>query len=181
MSKTPLILAVVSIVIISCLTFALDKSDALRKRLEADNEQKTHTIALQNKMIVDKSLQFQRFNQIASSASSNGLHQRAASEERKIEYKAIIQKDPTCDLPVPRGIADRLLNNTYRLRGIAMRIDAQNADPADPAITAGRALTYCDLPVWVDALLTDIEQANTQLMAIEQAEDERQNEKTQQH
>ncbi|EFB70322.1 hypothetical protein PROVRUST_08545, partial [Providencia rustigianii DSM 4541] len=44
-------------------------------------------------------------------------------------------------------------------------------------ITTGRVLTYCDLALWVDPLLTDLEQANTQLMAIEKFDEEREHEK----
>nr|WP_282565857.1 DUF2570 domain-containing protein [Providencia stuartii] len=145
------------------------------------NNQLASELAMQQHIIADQSLQFQRFNQIAASASSRGIQQRAAAEERKIEYKTILKKEPTCDLPVPHDVANSLLSNTYRLRASAMRSITDNTDPASTAIIARQPLTYCDLAVWVNALLADIEQANTQLMAIKDIEDARQNEKTEQH
>ncbi|EOG5604226.1 DUF2570 domain-containing protein [Providencia stuartii] len=181
MSKTPLTLAVISIFLVGCLIFLLDKSEASRKRLVNANNQLASELAMQQHIIADQSLQFQRFNQIAASASSRGIQQRADAEERKIEYKTLLKKEPTCDLPVPRDIADSLLNNTYRLRASAMRSLAENTDPASTAIIARQSITYCDLALWVNALLADLEQANTQLMAIEDIEDARQNEKTEQH
>ncbi|MEY0875179.1 DUF2570 domain-containing protein [Providencia manganoxydans] len=181
MSKTPLTLAVISIFLVGCLIFLLDKSEASRKRLVDINNQLASELATQQHIIADQSLQFQRFNQIAASASSRGIQQRADAEERKIEYKTLLKKEPTCDLHVPRDVANSLLNNTYRLRTSAMRSLAENTDSAGNTVIARQPLTYCDLAVWVNALLTDLEQANTQLMAIEDIEDSRQNEKTEQH
>ncbi|HHR6383428.1 TPA: DUF2570 domain-containing protein, partial [Providencia alcalifaciens] len=106
------------------------------------------------------------------------ITQRASTEERKIDYKTILKKEPTCDFPVPKSISDRLLSNTYRLRAIAMSSHSENANASRTTITTGRILTYCDLALWVDPLLTDLEQANAQLMAIEKFEKERNHEKT---
>lgn len=181
MSKTPLTLAVISIFLVGCLIFLLDKSEASRKRLVDVNNQLASELAMQKRIIADQSLQFQRFNQIAASASSRGIQQRADAEERKIEYKTLLKKEPTCDLPVPRDVANSLLNNTYRLRASAMHPFAESADSTGNTLIARQPLTYCDLAMWVNALLADIEQANTQLMAIKDIEDSRQNEKTEQH
>lgn len=181
MSKTPLTLAVISIFLVGCLIFLLDKSEVSRKRLVDVNNQLTSELAMQQRIIAGQSLQFQRFNQIAVSASSRGIQQRAVAEERKIEYKTLLKKEPTCDLPVPHDVTNGLLNNTYSLRASAMRAIAEGTNPARTAIIARQPLTYCDLALWVNALLADIEQANTQLMAIKDIEDARQNEKTEQH
>ncbi|WP_318556736.1 DUF2570 domain-containing protein [Providencia stuartii] len=181
MSKRFALLIFISTLSVCCLIFLLEKSDRLIKLLVNENNRLASELATQQRIIADQSLQFQRFNQIAASASSRGIQQRADAEERKIEYKTLLKKEPTCDLPVPRDIADSLLNNTYRLRASAMRSLAENTDPASTAIIARQSITYCDLALWVNALLADLEQANTQLMAIEDIEDARQNEKTEQH
>ncbi|MEY0115082.1 DUF2570 domain-containing protein [Providencia rettgeri] len=143
---------------------------------EANTQLKTD-VSNQSKVIADQSLSFHRANQISSAAYRNGIIQRASAEERKIEYKTILKKEPSCDLPVPRFISDRLLSNAYRLRAIAMHTNTENANAASTTITTGRILTYCDLALWVDPLLTDLEQANTQLMAIEKFDEEREHEK----
>ncbi|MEY1580121.1 MAG: DUF2570 domain-containing protein [Providencia rustigianii] len=145
--------------------------------LQEENTQLKTDVSNQSKVIADQSLSFHRANQISSAAYRNGIIQRASAEERKIEYKTILKKEPSCDLPVPRFISDRLLSNAYRLRAIAMHTNTENANAASTAITTGRILTYCDLALWVDPLLTDLEQANTQLMAIEKFDEEREHEK----
>lgn len=145
--------------------------------LQEENTQLKTDVSNQSKVIADQSLSFHRANQISSEAYRNGIIQRASAEERKIEYKTILKKEPTCDLPVPRFISDRLLSNAYRLRAIAMHTNTENANATYTAITTGRVLTYCDLASWVDPLLTDLEQANTQLMAIEKFGEEREHEK----
>lgn len=181
MNKRLILLTVISLLSVGCLIFLLEKSDRLIKLLVSENNRLASELATQQHIIADQSLQFQRFNQIAASASSRGIQQRADAEERKIEYKTLLKKEPTCDLPVPRDVADSLLNNTYRLRTSAMRSLAEGIDPTRHAVIARQPLTYCDLALWVNALLADLEQANTQLMAIEDIEDSRQNEKTERH
>ena len=145
--------------------------------LQEENTQLKTDVSNQSKVIADQSLSFHRANQISSEAYRNGIIQRASAEERKIEYKTILKKEPTCDLPVPQFISDRLLSNAYRLRAIAMHTNTENANATYSAITTSRVLTYCDLASWVDPLLTNLEQANTQLMAIEKFDDEREHEK----
>lgn len=155
----------------------IDKLNTQIGGLQEENTQLKTDVSNQSKVIADQSLSFHRANQISSAAYRNGIIQRASAEERKIEYKTILKKEPSCDLPVPRFISDRLLSNAYRLRAIAMHTNTENANAASTAITTGRILTYCDLALWVDPLLTDLEQANTQLMAIEKFDEEREHEK----
>ncbi|TOL39762.1 hypothetical protein CGH97_27075, partial [Vibrio parahaemolyticus] len=63
-----------------------------------------------------QSLQFNRFNQIATSAYRYGIQAEVKSQERVIEYRTILKKEPTCDLLVPQSIANRLLKYTDNLR-----------------------------------------------------------------
>ncbi len=156
----------------------IEKLNSQLDELQEKNTQLKTDINNQAKVIADQSLAFHRANQISSEVYRNGITQRASAEERKIDYKTILKKEPTCDFPVPKSISDRLLSNTYRLRAIAMSSHSENANATRTTITTGRILTYCDLALWVDPLLTDLEQANSQLMAIEKFEKERNHEKT---
>lgn len=156
----------------------IDHLNVQLSELETKNTQLLREVDNQSAIIATHTFQFQRVNHISQIATRHGIIQRAEAEERKIEYKTILKKEPTCDLPVPLPISDRLLSNTYRLRASAMHPDTQNANSASSAISARRVLTYCDLALWIDPLLTDLAQANAQLKAIEQIEEVRQHEKT---
>ena len=132
-------------------------------------------------IITAQSFEFNRFNRIAQAATQNNITQRAASEERQIEYRTILKSNPTCDLPVPRAVSDGLLRDTYRLRARTMHPAAGLTDKAGAAVPAARTLTYCELPLWIDLLIADLDEANTQLDGIHAAEKARQHEQTQQH
>lgn len=158
----------------------INKIDQLNEhvgKLTAENTQLSLDIDKKSAEITEQSLSFHRANQIAGDAYRRGIIQRAAAEERKIEYKTLLKNEPTCDLPVPQSLSDRLLNNAYRIRASAMRPHPENLNATSAANPPGRVLTYCDLALWVDPLLTDLETANTQLGAIEQFDQERNGEK----
>lgn len=145
--------------------------------LTAENQQLSRDIDRQSTVIADQALTFQRANHLSSEAYRHGLTQQAITQERKIEYKTILKKQPTCDLPVPRALSDGVLSNAHRIRARALSADPENLNATGAPILTGRILTYCDLALWVDPLLTDLEQANTQLMTIGQLDSERQHEK----
>lgn len=158
----------------------IKKIDRLNERvgtLTTDNKQLSLEVDKKSALITDQSLTFHRANQIAGDAYRRGLIQRAAAEERKIEYKTLLKNEPTCDLPVPQSLSDRVLSNAHRIRADAMRPHPGNLNATRAANPTGRVLTYCDLALWVDPLLTDLETANTQLGAIEQFDEERNGEK----
>lgn len=121
-----------------------------------------------SKIIATQSLQFNRFNQIATSAYRYGIQAEVKSQERVIEYRTILKKEPTCDLPVPQSIADGLLKYTYELR--SMYADPQNANRASASTTATSTLTYCQAVLWINPLLSALDKANTQLEAIRKLE-----------
>lgn len=158
----------------------LKKIDRLNEQvgiLTAENQQLSLDVDKKSALITDQSLSFHRANQIAGDAYRRGIIQRAAAEERKIEYKTILKNEPTCDLPVPKYIADRVLDNAYRIRANAMRSHSENTHPASTTASTGRVLNYCDLALMVDPLLAALETANIQLSAIEQFDEERNREK----
>ncbi|QIF56508.1 MULTISPECIES: hypothetical protein [unclassified Providencia] len=119
-----------------------------------------------SKIIATQSLQFNRFNQIATTAYRHGIQAEAKSQEKVIEYREILKKELTCDLPVPQPIADGLLKYTYELR--SMYADPQNVNRASTSTTttSTSTLTYCQAVLWIDPLLSALDKANEQLKAI---------------
>lgn len=134
--------------------------------LKADNINKSKVIATQ-------SLQFNRFNQIATTAYRYGIQAEVKSQEKVIEYREILKKELTCDLPVPQPIADGLLKYTHELR--AMYADPQNVNRASASTTTTNTLTYCQAVLWIDPLLSALDKANGQLMSIGDIEEDRSN------
>ncbi|HIE4544866.1 TPA: hypothetical protein ACXNIS_003062 [Providencia rettgeri] len=132
--------------------------------LKIDNSNKSKIIATQ-------SLQFNRFNQIATTAYRYGIQAEAKSQEKVIEYREILKKELTCDLPVPQPIADGLLKYTYELR--SMYADPQNANRTSASTITTRTLTYCQVVLWVEPLLLAIAIANGKLEMIEKIEEQR--------
>lgn len=134
--------------------------------------QLTSDNALQSQAIATQSLTFQKFNQLAAASQQYGMQVASQSEERVIEYRTILKKEnvPTCDLPVPAAVADGLLGYTHRLRSRAMSGAVADADRAGTGPAAASTLTYCQAVMWIDPLLTTIDQANDKLAKI-RAED----------
>lgn len=124
-----------------------------------------------SKIIATQSLQFNRFNQIATTAYRHGIQTEAKSQEKVIEYREILKKELTCDLPVPQPIADGLLKYTYELR--SMYTDSQNTNRAGASTTTASTLTYCQVVLWVDPLLSALAIANGKLEMIEKIEEQR--------
>lgn len=136
--------------------------------LKDDNIKKSRVIAKQ-------SLEFNRFNQIATSAYRYGIQAEVKSQERVIEYRTILKKEPTCDLPVPQSIANRLLKYADDLR--SMYTDTGNINSASISTVTPQTLTYCEAVGWVDYLLAALDKANGQLKSIRDIDAERNNPK----
>ncbi|EJD6047124.1 hypothetical protein AB5B87_001894 [Providencia rettgeri] len=124
-----------------------------------------------SKIIATQSLQFNRFNQIATIAYRHGIQTEAKSQEKVIEYREILKKELTCDLPVPQPIADGLLGYTYELR--SMYANPQNTNRTSASTTATSTLTYCQAVLWIAPLLAALDKANTQLNTIREVEADR--------
>lgn len=122
-----------------------------------------------SKIIATQSLQFNRFNQIATTAYRHGIQTEAKSQEKFIEYREILKKELTCDLPVPQPIADGLLGYTYELR--SMYSDPQNTNRAGARAITTDTLTYCQAVLWIDSLLAALDKANAQIEAIRKLEE----------
>ncbi|MBK0031724.1 hypothetical protein IBT47_05440 [Erwinia sp. S43] len=133
------------------------------QQLQTDNERQSSVIATQ-------SLQFNRFNQIAAAVQQYDTQITASAQEKQIEYRTILKTEPTCALTVPVSIAGRLLEYANSLRSRAMHADSNIADSAGTDAAATGTLTYCQAVLWIDPLLTAIDQANSQLDGIRKIE-----------
>ncbi len=127
----------------------------------------------QASIIAGQSLQFNRFNQIAAAASQYGVTVQAKAQEKEIEYRKIIEKEPTCDLLIPADITSGLLGYTYRLRATALHANTSNINSDGSATVATSSMTYCQAVLWIMPLLAAIDQANNQLADITRTEEKR--------
>lgn len=166
---TALILAVIAILMWVAFHFygKLVEADGRITQLQSDNDLQTLTIATQ-------SLNFQRSNQIAATADQYAVKITGDSQEREIEYRTILKTEPTCVLPIPADIANGLYDYANRLRASAMYADSSQPVKAAVSATASQRITYCQAVLWIDPLLTLIDQGNNQLAAIKQIEEARQ-------
>lgn len=133
------------------------------QQLQRDNDQKGAVIAAQ-------AFQFNRFNEIADRQQQYAVTLTGKVQEKEIEYRTILKSEPTCALAVPAAFADRLLDYTRRLRASAMHADPGIADSSRSGTAAPGTLTYCQAVLWIDPLLTAIDQANSQLAGIREVE-----------
>ena len=131
----------------------------------------------QSSIIAGQSLQFNRFNQIAAAAGQYGVTVQAKAQEKEIEYRRIIEKEPTCDLLIPADIASGLLGYTYRLRATALHANTSDINSDGSAAVAPGSITYCQAVLWIRLLLAAIDQANNQLADIAGTEESRNNRK----
>lgn len=132
------------------------------------------TSTRQQAVIAGQAFQFQRFNEIARQANQYATNIKAQSDEKQIVYRTIIKSDPTGRQCVPDDVASRLLDYTNSLRSSAMHTDSGKPDTASAsAIATACRLTYGQAVYWIDPLLTAIDQANSQLAGIREAESNR--------
>lgn len=168
------ILLVVVITIISVLCVLLARSNAALATSESDNRVLRSDNALQATVITTQAFNFNRFNQVAENASRLNSLIDAGTEKTVIEYREILRREKTCDLPVPADVAGGMLKYAYRLRASAMHTDTGNADAAGDSATAASSMTYCQAVLWINPLLSAIEKANNQLAGIREIEQDRQ-------
>lgn len=133
------------------------------QQLQRDNEQQGAVIATQ-------AFQFNRFNEIADRRQQYAVTLTGKAQEKEIEYRTILKSEPTCALPVPAAIADRLLDYTLRLRSSAMHAYPGLVDETNAGSTAPGTLTYCQAVLWIDQLLTVIDIGNGQFTDIREAD-----------
>ena len=163
----------IGVVIIAGLSIALVKSCSDASSIQSDNDVLRSDNSLQAQVIATQSFNFNRFNQIAEHANRLNSLIDTSTEETVIEYREILRREKTCDLPVPADIAGGLLEYAYRLRSSAMHADTDGTDAADDRTAAASSMTYCQAILWIRPLLAVIEKGNNQLHGIKQIEVER--------
>lgn len=164
------ILLMIVVIIIAVLCVLLARSNAALATSESDNRVLRSDNALQATVITTQAFNFNRFNQVAENASRMNSLIDAGAEKTVIEYREILRREKTCDLPVPADVAGGLLNYANRLRAIAMHTDTGNADAAGDSTAAASSITYCQAVLWIKPLLAAIEKANNQLAGIREIE-----------
>lgn len=133
------------------------------RQLKSDN-------ALQSATIAGQALTFETFNQLAAASLQHATQTTSDSEDKVIEYRTILKKEPVCSQLVPAAVSDRLYDYALRLRSGAVSGAVSDADGPRAGPTAARTLTYCQAVLWIDPLLSTIDKANDQLTGI-RAED----------
>jgi hypothetical protein len=129
--------------------------------------------ALQGQVIATQAFNINRFNQTAMVAAQANAIVAGDSEKTVIEYREILRREKTCDLPVPAAVAGGLLEYANRLRAGAMHTDTAVTYSADGDTTAASGLTYCQAVLWIEPLLSLIEQGNNKFAAIRDIEQQR--------
>ena len=163
----------IGVVIIAGLSIALAKSCSDASSIQSDNDVLRSDNSLQAQVIATQSFNFNRFNQVAEHANRLNSLIDTSTEETVIEYREILRREKTCDLPVPADIAGGLLEYAYRLRSSAMHADTAGTDSADVSTAAARSITYCQAGLWIKPLLAVIEKGNNNFAGIRQIEQER--------
>ncbi|EKS6330741.1 hypothetical protein QCC99_001596 [Enterobacter hormaechei] len=167
MKLTPFSIAVV---IIAGLSIALVKSCSYASSIQSDNDVLRSDNALQGQVIATQAFNFNRFNQIAEHASRLNSLIDVSTEKTVIEYREILRREKTCDLPVPADVAGGLLEYAHRLRSSAMHTDTDGPDAADDRTAATSSITFCQAVLWIKPLLAVIEKGNNNLAGIREIE-----------
>lgn len=141
------------------------------QRTRAENAERE--VDGQRQVIAAQAFNINRFNKIADYTNQNNSLIDAGAEKTVIEYREILRRDKTCDLPVPADIAGGLLDYTNSLRASAMHTDTGKPDAASFTAPAAGGITYCQAVLWIKPLLAVIDKANNQLAGIRQIEAER--------
>ncbi|MCK2177324.1 hypothetical protein [Enterobacter asburiae] len=166
------LVAVVIVIAVLCILLANSRSDVAT--LKSDNDVLRSDNTLQGGVIAAQAFNFNRFNQVAENASRLNSLIDASSDKTVIEYREILHREKTCDLPVPADVAGGLLEYANSLRASAMHTNSGNADAASDGATSTSSLTYCQAVLWIKPLLAAIEKANNQLAGIREIEKGRQ-------
>ncbi|EPN6134529.1 hypothetical protein [Enterobacter asburiae] len=167
--------SLIFVVVVAGLSVALVKSCSDARNLQRDNDVLRSDNSLQGQVIATQTFNFNRFNQVAEHANRLNSLIDTSTEETVIEYREILRREKTCNLPVPADIAGGLLEYAHRLRASALYSDTHRPDTADDRAAAASSITYCQAVLWIKPLLAVIEKGNNNLAGIRQIELERKN------
>lgn len=168
-------LGLIGVVVIAGLSVALVKSCSNAISLQSDNDVLRSDNSLQGQVIATQAFNFNRFNQVAEHANRLNSMIDTSTEKTVIEYREILHREKTCDLPVPADVAGGLLEYAHSLRASAMHTDTSRPDAADDRSAAASSITYCQAVLWIKPLLAVIEKGNNHFAGIRQIELERKN------
>ncbi|EEZ4445689.1 hypothetical protein DDL79_002818 [Escherichia coli] len=160
----------IGVVVIAVLSVALVKSCSDASNLQGDNDVLRSDNSLQGQVIATQAFNFNRFNQVAEHANKLNSLIDTSTEETVIEYREILRREKTCDLPVPADVAGGLLEYAHRLRASAMHPDTGNTNATDDSTAAASSMTYCQAVLWIEPLLAVIEKGNNNLAGIREIE-----------
>ncbi|ELC7452837.1 hypothetical protein SPM17_01310 [Enterobacter hormaechei subsp. xiangfangensis] len=166
--------ALICVVVIAGLSVALAKSCSNASSLQSDNDVLRSDNALQGQVIATQAFNFNRFNQVAEQANRLNSLVDTSTEETVIEYREILRREKTCDLPVPADIAGGLLEYAHSLRASAMYTDTGRPNQADDRTAAASSMTYCQAVLWIKPLLAVIEKGNNNFAGVREIEFQRQ-------
>lgn len=166
-------LGLIALGVIAGLSIALVKSCADATSLQSDNNVLRSDNSLQGQVIATQAFNFNRFNQVAEHTNRLNSLIDASTEETVIQYREILHREKTCDMPVPADIAGGLLEYAYRLRSSALHPDTDRTDSANDRSAAASSMTYCQAVLWIQPLIGTIEKANNQLNGIRKLEETR--------
>lgn len=140
---------------------------------QTERQRKDEVITELQKVIDNAYTSIDIFNHAAAANASRSMQAEAKSQEKQIEYRTIIRKEPTCNLYIPQSVSDGLLSHVYAIRESAMRSAPGIADTTGAGTATTRRLTYCQAVEWIEPLLMALDKANGQLMDIRKVEKER--------
>ncbi|MFL3528874.1 hypothetical protein ACJ0PN_12330 [Citrobacter amalonaticus] len=172
-SRSAFIAIVTTIVIVAVLCILLANSWSDVATLKSNNDVLRNENTLQGQVIAVQAFNFNRFNQVAENASHLNSLIDAGTEKTVIEYREILRREKTCDLPVPADVAGGLLDYANSLRASAMHTNSGGPDETDGRTVAASTMTYCQAVLWIKPLLATIEKANNQFAGIRQIEQDR--------
>lgn len=174
MNRVAAIVALVAVVTIATLAVLLSLAKSDLSTAESDKRVLESDNALQGQVIATQVFNIDRFNQTAQTAARANAIVAANSEKTVIEYREILRREKTCDLPVPAAVAGGLLEYANHLRASAMHTDSAGADATDGGATTASGLTYCQAVLWIEPLLATIERGNNNFAGIRDIEQQRQ-------
>lgn len=174
MSRATAIIGIVSVIIIAVLAVLLSFAKSDLNTAESDKRVLESDNSLQSLVIATQAFNINRFNQTAQIAARANVIVAGNSEKTVIEYREILSREKTCDLPVPAAVAGGLLKTANRLRASAMHTDTDGTNSTDGGATAASGMTYCQAVLWIEPLLATIEQGNNNFAGIREIEQQRQ-------
>lgn len=144
---------------------------------QTESQHKDKIITDQQKVIDNAYTSIEIFDRVAAANANRNMRADAQSQEKQIEYRTIIRKEPTCNLYIPQSVSDGLLSHVYAIRESAMRSAPGIADTTGTGAATTRRLTYCQAVEWIEPLLTALDKANGQLMDIHNVDTKRNGQK----